>query len=249
MFVVRAIHEQGCLFCRRDDGGFTSLEHIFAEALGNTEHVLDRGVVCDRCNNGQLAAIDGALVNFPPIAMRRTVLRIRGKRGTLPTSRWRNATLTAPSAGQIILDERDEDRPVPAAWKRTGANSARMTLTTAKIRGTTYAKVTRSIWKSALEFIYVDHGPDEAFAAKYDEVRGMVCGQVPAHGVLLLAREGEPNRTDVTLSYQPTVGTDDRERVFISAWYYGIGFVTELLVRELAEPREVVEPLANVYIF
>lgn len=40
--------------------------------------MLERGVVCDRCNNGPLAPGDGELVNFPPIAL------LRAERG-LPT--------------------------------------------------------------------------------------------------------------------------------------------------------------------
>lgn len=46
--MVGALHEQGCIFCRRHDGGFTSREHVFPESLGNEEVVLPRGVVCDR---------------------------------------------------------------------------------------------------------------------------------------------------------------------------------------------------------
>lgn len=240
-------HEYGCLFCRGDGGGFTSREHIFAEALGQSDAILDPGIVCDRCNHGPLGSIDGALVNFPPIAMRRTVLRVRGKTGRLPESRWRNATLTAPEAGQIVLNERVD--AATGSWVRTGPTSARMTLKSARIRRGTYAKITRSIWKSTLEFIYVDHGPDEAFAEKYDEVRAMICGQTPAHGVLLLEREADPNRADVTLSYQPATGADGRERVFVDASYYGVRFVTELLVRELEATDVDLDAVANVYEF
>lgn len=54
-----------CLFCLRDDGGFTSREHIFSEGVGNHKYVLQPGIVCDRCNNGPLAetcvAVESAL--------------------------------------------------------------------------------------------------------------------------------------------------------------------------------------------
>src|SRR5688572_25775127 len=51
----QALHPEGCLFCRRHDGGFLSEEHIFSEGLGNTDYVLPPGIVCDRCNSGPLA--------------------------------------------------------------------------------------------------------------------------------------------------------------------------------------------------
>jgi hypothetical protein len=71
------------LFCLGRDGPFTTCEHIFPEALGNTEErfILPARVVCDPCNNGPLASVDAALSGFQPIVMRRTQLRIPTKRG------------------------------------------------------------------------------------------------------------------------------------------------------------------------
>ena len=40
-----------CLFCKADSSASRSREHIVPESLGNTEHVLEPGIVCDRCNN------------------------------------------------------------------------------------------------------------------------------------------------------------------------------------------------------
>lgn len=40
-----------CIFCERDSSTSRSIEHIIPESLGNHEHVLERGVVCDGCNN------------------------------------------------------------------------------------------------------------------------------------------------------------------------------------------------------
>src|ERR1700755_1925849 len=63
---------RGCLICRRSDGGFSSVEHILPESIGNTEKILPVGVVCDRCNHGPLSQIDRALGGFLPIEMMRT---------------------------------------------------------------------------------------------------------------------------------------------------------------------------------
>jgi hypothetical protein len=40
-----------CIFCKQDSSGSKSIEHIIPESLGNKEHVLRNGIVCDKCNN------------------------------------------------------------------------------------------------------------------------------------------------------------------------------------------------------
>ena len=40
-----------CIFCKKDSCNSRSVEHILPESLGNEEHILPAGIVCDRCNN------------------------------------------------------------------------------------------------------------------------------------------------------------------------------------------------------
>jgi hypothetical protein len=40
-----------CIFCKEPSDNSKSVEHIIPESLGNIEHVLPPGVVCDSCNN------------------------------------------------------------------------------------------------------------------------------------------------------------------------------------------------------
>ena len=40
-----------CIFCKNNSDSSTSVEHIVPESLGNTEHILPSGWVCDSCNN------------------------------------------------------------------------------------------------------------------------------------------------------------------------------------------------------
>ena len=47
-----------CIFCKRDSTGSRSKEHIIPESLGNEEHVLPPGVVCDACNNYFASSIE-----------------------------------------------------------------------------------------------------------------------------------------------------------------------------------------------
>jgi hypothetical protein len=44
-------HLTRCIFCKQDSSTSKKVEHIIPEALGNKEHVLPRGVVCDDCNS------------------------------------------------------------------------------------------------------------------------------------------------------------------------------------------------------
>ena len=40
-----------CIFCKGDSSQSLSGEHVIPESLGNTEHILKAGIVCDQCNN------------------------------------------------------------------------------------------------------------------------------------------------------------------------------------------------------
>jgi hypothetical protein len=53
---------QQCIFCKSTSAAFTAVEHIVPESLGNTEHILPRGVVCDPCNNYFANKIEGPIL-------------------------------------------------------------------------------------------------------------------------------------------------------------------------------------------
>lgn len=40
-----------CIFCHKDSSTSKSIEHIIPESLGNKEHFLPKGYVCDECNH------------------------------------------------------------------------------------------------------------------------------------------------------------------------------------------------------
>ncbi len=102
-----ARHERGCLFCLTDEGGFTSREHILSEAWGNVdEHVLSPGIVCDTCNNGTLALIDEALVNFEPIQMLRAERGIPTKAGKPVMAKFGDTTIVWPAPGTMEVSAR-----------------------------------------------------------------------------------------------------------------------------------------------
>ncbi|SRR6266478_7227762 len=73
-----------CIFCKTDSSHSRSIEHIIPESLGNTEHVLPRGVVCDQCNNYFARKIEGPLLESMWLRHARSRQQIANKRGLIP---------------------------------------------------------------------------------------------------------------------------------------------------------------------
>lgn len=51
-----------CIFCKKESSNDKSIEHIIPESLGNKDHTLPKGVVCDKCNNYFARKIEGPLL-------------------------------------------------------------------------------------------------------------------------------------------------------------------------------------------
>lgn len=73
-----------CIFCKGDSTASRSVEHIIPEALGNKEHKLPRGVVCDTCNNYFARKVEGPLLQTPYFRNARSRQWITNKRGLVP---------------------------------------------------------------------------------------------------------------------------------------------------------------------
>jgi len=73
-----------CVFCKAESAGSHSVEHIIPEALGNVEHILPRGVVCDTCNNYFARKVEGPLLQTPWFKNLRSRQWINNKRGRVP---------------------------------------------------------------------------------------------------------------------------------------------------------------------
>lgn len=188
-------HERGCLFCLRTDGGFRSREHIFSEALGNHEYVLPPGVVCDRCNSGPLSRADAALIDFPPITLMRAERGLRTKTGKQVVSTWSGVDVAFPRPGEMVLGGHAHRTAVIAAEGDVGtANGGGLKLrleTGGPVATHRLRKITQSAWKSALEFIYLQHG-DGAFDRVFDPVRTAVL-KTAVSGWAMLALRSEPH--------------------------------------------------------
>jgi hypothetical protein len=76
-----------CIFCKCASQASRSVEHIIPEALGNIEHVLPVGVVCDACNNYFARKVEGPLLETPWFRHLRSRQWVENKRGLVPPMR------------------------------------------------------------------------------------------------------------------------------------------------------------------
>ncbi len=54
-----------CIFCKQNSENSKSIEHIIPESLGNVDHILPKGIVCDSCNNYFAIKIEKPLLDKP----------------------------------------------------------------------------------------------------------------------------------------------------------------------------------------
>jgi HNH endonuclease len=242
-------HPEGCLFCRRDDGGFTSREHIFSEALGNETYILDPGIVCDRCNNGPLSRADDALINFPGITLLRAERGLPTKAGKPVVSKWGNATIAFSGHGEleVINPGKKAMRRMPPSG-RMPPEGGKMDLTTGgPLTADRIRAMVRSVWKSALELIYWDHGDEFAFDEVFDPARQAIIGSDKAQGWAVVPKE-TLTRPDVSLEYNLKI-IGDRKAVPVHYNVFGVEFYTDLLRRDIPEEKITPPWEANRWMF
>jgi hypothetical protein len=228
-----ALHAEGCLFCRRHDGGFASREHIFSEALGNLhQKVLAPGVVCDRCNNGPLAVGDGELVRFEPIMMLRAERGLATKTGKAVTASFSNATLWYGAPGQLNVESNSRK-----TTRKMGVDGGELELLGRPITPKRARLIVRSVWKSTLELLYLDVGPRVAFHEVFDDARDAILDD-HCTGWAMLDRDCATTPC-VELEYERAV-VGGRRAMPVTMNIFGVVMRTDLLRRDLA--TDVVRP-------
>jgi len=73
-----------CIFCKTDSSNSKSVEHIIPESLGNVEHILPPGIVCDKCNNYFARKIEKPLLESQYFLYARFENLIPSKKGRIP---------------------------------------------------------------------------------------------------------------------------------------------------------------------
>lgn len=77
-----------CIFCKNNSENSRSVEHIIPESLGNKDHILPPGLVCDKCNNYFSRKIEGPLLNemyFRTLRSEQGLLSKRNRAVQVPT--------------------------------------------------------------------------------------------------------------------------------------------------------------------
>ena len=220
--------QRGCLFCRRSDGGFTTIEHIVPESLGNTGLVLPNGVVCDRCNNGPLSVLDKALCDFMPLRARQIMLGVPAKSGEVPSLRFSNGTMTHGAPHNLVINT-TSGRPTIRETSRVG-DRVELQIKFGggrRLNGRYASELSRALLKAALEAAWLDHG-ERTFDAGFDHVREAVLG-VPRDGFFAVARRGDPEHLGIELQY--VVGQPDRGRegLTLASAIFGNSMATDSL--------------------
>ncbi|HAH48747.1 MAG TPA: HNH endonuclease, partial [Planctomycetaceae bacterium] len=73
-----------CIFCKVDSSSSRSVEHIIPESLGNIDHVLPPGIVCDKCNNYISREVEKPFLDSRYIQERRFNFGIPSKKKRIP---------------------------------------------------------------------------------------------------------------------------------------------------------------------
>lgn len=93
-----------CIFCKNNSDNTKSFEHIIPESLGNKSHVLQKGIVCDKCNNYFSTKIEKQVLELSYFKSLRHRNEILTKKNRLPTE---NAFVKHPLDGHIEIIKRN----------------------------------------------------------------------------------------------------------------------------------------------
>lgn len=91
-----------CIFCKENSSSSRSKEHIIPETLGNTEHILAPGIVCDKCNNYFAVKVEKPLLETSYFQQLRARQHIANKKGKIPPQKAFLADL--PIAVDVWID-------------------------------------------------------------------------------------------------------------------------------------------------
>ncbi|NVM66887.1 hypothetical protein FHW88_005205 [Mucilaginibacter sp. SG538B] len=97
-----------CIFCKQNSENAIGVEHIIPESLGNKEHILPKGVECDRCNNYFATKIERPMLELPYFISARNRMAVENKKRRVPVD-W--GMLLSPRGSKIHLRHENYKNP------------------------------------------------------------------------------------------------------------------------------------------
>lgn len=87
-----------CIFCKKENTSI-SVEHIVSEALGNKDYVMQKGEVCDACNN-KFSSFENTALSNSIFVMERARLGIETKKGSTAKGKIKELTIEGDKSFQ-----------------------------------------------------------------------------------------------------------------------------------------------------
>jgi len=229
--------EPKCIYCLQTTGNFKSKEHIFPESLGNKDLILQRGYVCDRCNNGVLAVLDNALMKFEPIAFLQVLLVPHTKAGNLPRANFQNMNLKRTSRTNIDIVPKEKSgeiqnkKPMGDDWYSFSLNMRGKPVTQKSIR-----MLGRALFKIALGIVALSQGREQACSTKYDSARRFILGESEFNNNFFIKLNGVPHASG-KITYR-----DFEAGTIVAIDIMGVTFLLNLEEKPILEFNENITP-------
>lgn len=150
----------------RDPKG--SEEHVLSIAFGNWFWVIPPNGVCASCNHGVLAALDQRLLTHPLLALVRTLVDVKGRKGQDPSVGASNMRIGRGEDGALHVatnhprhvKQTDNEFHAAVKWTNFGPVQRRVTA--------------RALLKVGIGMLWLARGPDETRQQRYDHVRDAI---------------------------------------------------------------------------
>jgi len=198
--VINDSHVMECIFCKKTDRPFTSLEHIFPESLGNVELVLKPGIVCDTCNNGILSQLDKKLVEFDAINFLRTIhLPYNPKTGKFLSATFQNMKIEKTHPQKLVINSRHKKHL--KFWRE--GELAHVTGTFIGSKKFYPKSLARSLYKIALEIVALTEGAEKALDQRYDKARKFILDGECFKNYLAMNSDIDTEDASISYYYQP----------------------------------------------
>jgi len=193
--IVKENTNHSCIYCKSTvQTDFNYPEHVFPESLGNTELVLEKGVVCDICNNGILSQLDTHLVEHDAISMLKVLyVPINTKTGKYPKATFQNWKITKRHPRKLILEAQSGSKN--SFIDHSTENQAKFTINTVGRNKFDPKMLARSLYKISLGVLCLKYGRESVLDQKYDLARDFILGKSKCFpNSLLLTENITPNQ-------------------------------------------------------